>query len=397
MPRTTNWAATAILAVLLVTASLADDEPQADELRAVFTRVRGAVTLTVPAAGGGVRVARALQVIPGGATITIAAGGAAALVCSTHHQILLDDRSEWSLTRDACSKGRVLSPDSYRRLAPRGGRLRHDGAILVVERSSRGGASDPLTPVLLSPRNTAVLGGRPLLRWTAVAGAVEYQIVLQGDASFIERVPAEAITCTPDPAWGDARVCVKDYPEGQPELATGGSYSLAIGARVDGASPQAVPTGEAVWRLTGTRASEIQEAARKIRLLPLAEAARQAMLAGVYMENELLADAITAYRRALELEPAAELRVSLGDAYLASGLPDLAVDCYRQAAVISDEPGVSAAIDFGLGQSHLARGRHQEAFELLERAEDSYRQLGLEEEAWAASQQAAKAKSRLRQ
>ncbi len=394
----------AILAVLL--AATAADLVPADKLgnagaegvRAVFIHVSGEVTLTVPQADGRIRVARLYQVIPPGATITVPPSAAAFLVCSTHHQIALEEPSEWSLSRDACAQGLALEPEVYLRIAPRGGRLRSIGPLMVAEHNSRG-EDDPLIPVLLSPRNTSVLEDRPTLQWTAIAGASDYRIELQGrrrSDSFIEQVPANEVDCAPDPETWDANVCVFSYPEEQPPLAADGAYFLTVGARRGIRSPlYQLEYGERLHRLRADQEEAVKKAVADVEALPLTEAARWVTLAGIYADRELFADAVAAYHHALALQSAPELWVGLGDVYLYIGLPDFAEPCYRKAGEASAEPDVEAAVAFGLGQSHLVRRQTREALKQFQRARGYYLQLGLQEEAELASKQAAKAKDRL--
>lgn len=399
----------AILTVLLV--ALADlapgdtlDAAGAEDVSAVFTYVRGEVTLIVPqqddktrVARDNLRVARDYQVIPPNATLTVPPGGVAVLVCSTDFQILLARPTEWQLTRDNCAGGSALEAGRFLRVTPRAGRLRPIGALMVVEHNSRGGGALN-APLLLSPRNTSVLDGRPSLRWTAVSSASEYQIELSGrPGSFRQHFAAADLDCAPDPGgWGEIRVCVVPYPAEWPELTAGQRYFLAVGARQGITSRfHELPSGRQLRRLSSEQSRDIAKAVTDVRGSPLAESARWVTLAGIYADSELFTDAITAYRRALVLAPVPELRVALGDVYLRVGLPGLAEPCYRRAAGSSDGPGITAAVAFGLGRSHLIRRRYREALDFFRRAQDGYDQLGLGDEAELAAQQAAVAEDRL--
>ncbi len=252
--------------------------------------------------------------------------------------------------------------------------------------------------MLLSPRNTALLEGRPLLRWTRIATASDYVIELLGQrGAFVARLRAADVDCGHDAeGWGETDVCAAAYPAALPELAPGKSYFLSIGARESIASPLDKPTfGELVRRLPTEQAAAVAAAAEKVQALPLVAAAHWLILAGLFADYELLTDAVVAYRHVLDLEPTAEVRVSLGDAYLRTGLGFLAEHSYRAAGEASSEPAVAAAVAFGLGHSHVLAGRYAEAIEHFRHAGELYQRLGFEEEATVASQQAAKMERRL--
>jgi hypothetical protein len=220
---------------------------------------------------------------------------------------------------------------------------------MVLEREIRGPEDEDVTiPMLLEPRNTAVLDGRPDLRWTRVKGATEYLVEMIGEVSFRARFDAGDVSCAQAPGWGDREVCWISYPQSAPELPPGTLSYLSIAARRGIASPWYRESAHRrVQRLPAAQVAELR--ARLDVLAAPGEITRQLLEANVYAEEGLLKDALAVYR-GLALQDIPEVFVTLGDIYLETGLLAPAAWSYQSAQRVAGRPlVVDAAAELGKG------------------------------------------------
>jgi hypothetical protein len=382
-------------AVLLIAGLLAAgpaSAPGAEDLTAVLTQVEGNITVRAsgPVRKGEpppVRRGQPFQIVRGGDEIRVPAGARAGLVCSMDSWLALTGEGERRLTPEVCRTGEPLPPGTYARLAPRGGRLRSLRGAMVLESLPRGSEEETAgLPIVLSPRNTAVLEPRPALVWTQVPGATSYTIEMRGDVTLTFLLVASG-TCTPV-AQGEP-VCSIPYPEPAPDLPPGGSVLLRVKAR-QGDGPFRGEQ-EPLWirRLTAPQAAEIAARSLALASLPVEETARSVLEASLHAEHESYAEAIRLYQRALAEQEISEVRVSLGDTYLAVGLISRARQNYEKAMTGTPEPAVRAAALFGLGRAAYAQEKYATALSCFQTARDLFRGLGLVEESAAAAEAAA--------
>ncbi|HSS47800.1 MAG TPA: hypothetical protein VLX28_02530 [Thermoanaerobaculia bacterium] len=195
-----------------------------EELTVVLTQVQGNVTIaeaTVPSGTRAVppepRRAQFLQIVRYGDTVHLPVGAGVGFVCSTDRWVEVNESKYQRVTEDLCRSGKPLPPGTYRKLAPGAGRLRSLKNALVLEGDTRGvGDEDFGVPILLSPRNTAILEGRPTLVWIPVSEATDYEIELTGPTPFRLRLDASEVGCAA--TWGDVTVCTLPYPAKEPDL-----------------------------------------------------------------------------------------------------------------------------------------------------------------------------------
>ncbi len=363
--------------------------PAADELSAVATQVAGTVTVTAGPEGKEVRRLEPFGLVRTGDEINVPAGGRVGLACSSDRWIELTGPELRTLTPAACADGRPLEPGSYRSMAPRGGRFRTIEGVMVLERGTREPAVDVM---VLSPRETAVLAARPLLRWRREPGAIEYQIEITGLGNR-QTIGAAQVRCRPEAAWDGLTVCSLPLPESYSDLAPGKTASLNVGYRTSIAAPfVTVEEGVSIKRLDDGK--KVRERLAAIGALPVAELIRALLAAGVYAEHRLYADAIAAYRRAATLLPSAPVEVTLGDLYLEVGLLRFAARHYQAALDTNAGPAVEAAAAFGFGRAHYGVHNYGEARERFQQAAALYSELGLAEEQAAAEKWALAAEQR---
>lgn len=373
-------------------------------LTAVLARVDGEVTVqekplarrphTLPV----IRSAQIFQVVSGGDEIRVPAGAGAVLVCSTDRAVMLT-AGERRLDEGLCRTGIPLTAGAYQALAPWGGRLRSLDGALLLERRTRSpetaGDEEKASPVLLYPRNTMVLDGRPEIAWTQVEDAASYQVRMSGDVSFSISLPAEQIRCGTATDAGRS-VCSMPYPASQPELAPGDSVLLEVSASRSGSLLPGEQGPFWIQRLPARQAADLSSRTKALAALPMDETARMLLQADLDVENRFYAGAIDLYRQVLRQRDLPEIRVTLGNAYLVVGLISRAASIFGDVLGTNLGGAVRAAATVGLGWVEMARGRFDEAHEHFETARKLYADLGLKEEVMTSRQAAEKAQAEAR-
>ena len=380
---------------------LAEVPGSSPPLAAIATRVENevwVVTASPSGVGTSERPLRSPQTVPEGASLRLAEGAGAGLVCSTERWVEIEGSRHWRLTATACAEGRPLPAGTYAAVRPRAGRLRSVRGALAIELESR--APPPEAdgvPIVWSPRNTALLDPRPVLRWTSVPGAVEYQIEFSGGPSFTVRVAAGDLDCLAASTGGKTRfICSLPWPEPRRPLAPGRRYALAVGARL---RPDESPRrSHARHRLELLRTEESAAITQRLRILddlPVDPATRLLLRAALFADAELNADAIDAYSAYLECHPSPPVANTLGDLYRRVGLYGPAAESYRQVLTPGTPLTDRAAARLGLGLIHFATRRYHDAAVEADTAIAGYRELDLPEETAAAAELAAAAHRRL--
>lgn len=366
------------------------------DLTAVLSRVQGNVTVQEeaprrrsPDSRAPVRQARFLQIVRGGDGIHVPADAGAGLVCSNDRWIALPQGAESRLTADLCLRGKPLPPGTYKKLAPVGGRFRSIEGALVLERNTRAPEDELFgAPVLLSPRNTSLLEARPEIVWTPVKEAVEYEIAWVGSESFRLRLNASETPCDRSgDDWGEAKVCSLPWPDSVPDLPSGEIVFLSVAARYGLASPlRKEEEPIRIQRLTEERREEVRASLEPLKDLPLEAEMRQLLEAEVYAREGVFSEAIPAYRRALELREASEIRITLGDACFAVGLFRCAAKSYQRVTALGNEDATRAAAEFGLGRVEIVYFNFERARSHFNKSRDLYALLGMTNESAVASQ-----------
>ena len=160
------------------------------ELTAVLTQIEGQVTLSSPSRAEfrSIRRAAQRQVLRRGEVVHVPAGAQVTLICSTERLVSLTGPRDWVLDATACGQGLPLPESSYRNLTSYAGRILPRNGALLLELETRN-VEMGLGPILLSPRDTAVMDAYPRLVWTRVPDAVEYEIELRGPVETSIRLP----------------------------------------------------------------------------------------------------------------------------------------------------------------------------------------------------------------
>ena len=317
---TGRFVAVVAAGVLLATPWLA---AASAEPLAVVAAVRGRVEVT--AAGGGPRqyasFGRALE---RGDRVAVPPGGAATLFFNDGNVIELGEKSTLTIGGRAGPRAKPggapgIPGDVYASVTKFvSGGSRETG--LVALSALRGAADD--APVLLEPRKSELLDGRPSFRWRAVEGATRYRLAVSGEQGEL---------------WSrEAGGTALDYPSDAPSLAAGGDYLWEVRALGDRAELRReesyvhVLAAEDAAAVRGTLA-RIGDSAGG------ANAPATRFLSGSYLSGRGLYGEAAAQFEALSLlsPDAPAPHEALGNIYRAVGLMDLAAAEYQQALTLS--------------------------------------------------------------
>ncbi len=329
-------------------------EPARTGLTALLTQVHGEVTISEES--GGMYPARPTQVLRSGARVQVPAGAHVGLICADDHFLELTHEGDWQVTEAACGEGRELPSGTYQSMVPKAGRILDLEGVKAVEAKTKEKEGDyGSIPVILNPRNAALLALEPELRWVEVNSAIEYVLSLSGMTSFDEiTVDASQLTCVDDPLAAPNRICSLPWPASEWPLEPGQRYFLTVAAR-RGVAEKLRSSEKSVLRtLTEETAREVEAEVAGIEALPLDEVTQDLLLAGVYAGQGLYGDAVDAYERALAAQPSPAVYVALGDVHSEMALYRWAFEAYRKAVMLlpegEDDPSVHAAAEFGLGR-----------------------------------------------
>lgn len=352
------------------------------ELTGILTQIDGSVQLAGPGVSG-IPLARPWQVIRSGVTVHLPETSTVGIVCSNRRFIRLQGPKSWPLTEASCVAGRELTSGEYSLVAPQAGRFKVVSGLLALEREIRNGdQDDPLAPLLFSPRNTVLRSPRPAVSWLQLPAATEYRVEWSGRrAGYDTRLRTGDVVCAAD--RDRANVCSLPWPLDRPDLPPAETFFLRIAARGGITEPWHWTEPVEVRTQKLSAVETLESHLRNIESLGLAGSALDTARAGLLAQGEFYADSAEAYRRALAAGPAPELRITLGDVYLAMGLLQLAEPLYREAASAGG-PSVQAAAAFGLGRIEYARTHYREAAIDFRQAQELYAGQKVEEEEVAA-------------
>ncbi len=360
------------------------EQPQ--DLTAVLAQMEGDVTVVSKGRSefGSVRRAAQRQILRKGEGLRLPAGAQVTVICSTETLVSLTGPKDWALDASACARGVPVPESSYRNLTSYAGRILPRNGIQLLELEPRN--TDGLTPVLLSPRESAVLEASPRFVWTQVPAAVEYEIEIRGAVETSIKLAAGALDCGPGSGpWRDLVVCAWEPSDRWPPLEPGKPVALKLGSRqsLNGPLHQA-REALTLHLLSPSEQSRAQESLSQISKLSLDETSRLLLAAGTYVQHKLYVEAIDSFDRALMGQELSEARLALGDIYLTLGLTSLADREYLQVlAGAPDSPAQAGAV---LGRGYVAYllKRYRDARAHFEHAFEIYSKLGLAEEAAAA-------------
>ena len=371
---------------------------QASEVQAVLTRAAGHITVHQ---GGSLWRLHPYDKLSAGMVVQLKPEGTrparAALVCSTEHFIQLEGTPLWIVTEAACRQGQPLAVGTYRAVLPQVGRVVILDKFFVLQPPrGRETASTDDVPVLLSPRHTALMEPRPLLQWTQVPQAIEYEITLTGHPAFTHRLRASEVTCQAEGLGsGTLSVCSTPFPPDRPELVPGSPAFLRVEARLSlTTQPPSAPEGVRLDLLTPEQRAKVTDERARLATVPVDDTTRQLLMARLFAKHKLYADALATSLALLQQQESPEAYVMVGDLYLMTKLYPLALQNYHAARALSERPEIQAATAFGIGRVYYATARFAEALASFQQAAKLYTSLQAAPEAQAAQAFAAAARQR---
>jgi hypothetical protein len=366
------------------------------EVTGLLTQIDGPVTLSSGREDDrSIRRAAQRQTLRRGEMVHVPAGSRATVVCSTETLVGLTGPRDWVLDAPACERGVPLPATSFRSLTSFAGRILPRNGALLLELETRNVEVGP-GPILLSPRNTAVMEAHPRLVWTRVADALEYEIAVRGGPVGVSiRLAAGELGCgRGSGSWQDLEVCSWEPSARWPALEPERPVFLKLGSRPAKAAPlRQAPEVYTLRLLPPGERQAVEEGLRQLSSLPLDRASHLLLAAGVYARAGLVGDAVAAYDELLRAREISEARVTLGDLYSTLGLLTLAEREYRKVLAGAPHPAAGAAAELGLGRVAYLRTLYGDARSHFERARGLYAALGLAAEAEEARAAAARARA----
>ncbi len=167
------------------------------------------------------------------------------------------------------------------------------------------------------------------------------------------------------------------YPSDAPDLRPGTAYRLVVEAG-ERSSTEEPGAGLGFELLGSAEAAAVRGAEAKVRALGLADAATRLLVANLYANHDLYAEAIGLLDPLASSGEPAVLRLA-GDLYLSIGLNRQAEERYLQALTssqgASDAEGQAAA-HAALGNIYESLGNREEAARHWQDAIAGYEQLG---------------------
>lgn len=366
-------------------------EPSGDEPIAVLTSVKGQVTversqarrlpgLAAPSAQGG-GWAVPYQPLYLGTSLYLAPDAGVTMVCFNDYYLAIQGQTTVSVSYQNCQTGTRLPQGYGRSVRPGGdGRIRASSGSFVWEEPAREAEGDyGRIPVILAPRNTALLEREPPLRWTGVSGALEYVLSMSGPEAFVDQqIDVEDLSCVEDARAAPGLLCSLPWPSGAWTLQEGKTYFLTVSARISLASALRASDTSVLKPLTAEQATQLSSRIADLQALDLDPTTRDVLLGGLYVEHGIYNQAIEAYERALKAQTVPVLYLAVGDAYREVELNRPAYTAYKVALDLLGEDGEKAqraAIEYGIGQIEFAGMNYAEAAKHFGLSVDLYRDL----------------------
>lgn len=278
--------------------------------------------------------------------LQLSAGASATVMCN-NLRVWVVPAGKVSLVSDGCPSGTpiVTRPNSRR---------------------SPSRAPNETIPYIISPRNTALLTNRPILRWNEVPGATRYQV----------RVQDAGLTLDWQTETSNTQI---EYP-GEPPLQPDSYYLLIVETDNGKSSEEEQGTDLSFTLLDAQKTESVGTEVAQLKQQQLTQEVEGLTLAYLYQSYDLKAEAIELLEGLVKQgsETAAVYQL-LGDLYLQVGLNQQAKTPYLQALEIAqrtEDLEGQAKAQFGLGKVEYGLGKKTETIEWLTQAQTNYQKLG---------------------
>jgi hypothetical protein len=171
--------------------------------------------------------------------------------------------------------------------------------------ATRGWPSDGSFPVVLSPRKTKLISSHPTLRWTSVKGATAYRVTVRSENLIWSTVVTSATEVV--------------YPEKAARLEAAVDYKLIVETS-DGRSSQEPGLGLGFLILSSKDRKAVLQEQKHIENLGLPNGPTQFLVAHLYADHGLYAEAIERLEGISQTFKAAAVKRLLGDLCMDVGL-----------------------------------------------------------------------------
>jgi hypothetical protein len=248
--------------------------------------------------------------------------------------------------------------------------------------ATRGWPSDGSFPVVLSPRKTKLISAHPTLRWTSVKGATAYRVTVRSENLSWSTVVTSATEVV--------------YPEKAPRLEAEVDYKLIVETS-DGRSSEEPGLGLGFSMVSSNEKKIVLQEQKQIEKWQLPDGPTQFLVAHLYADHGLHAEAIERLEIVSQTFKAAAVKRLLGDLYMDVGLARQAEADYLnsldQSKAENDDEGkmlLHKALAYIYGQ---VLGNKEMAGHHLNATLDVARKLGDDQTASQAGKQLAELKS----
>ncbi len=231
---------------------------------------------------------------------------------------------------------------------------------------SRSRATNETIPYIISPRNTALLTNRPILRWNAVPGATRYQV----------RVQDAGLTLDWQTETSNTQI---EYP-GKPLLQPDSYYLLIVETDKGKSSEEEQGTDLSFTLLDVQKAESVRTEVAQLKQQELTQEAEGLALAYLYQSYDLKAEAIESLEGLVKQQSqTVAVYQLLGDLYLQVGLSQQAKSPYLKALELAqnnEDVEGQAETQVGLGEAEYGLNDKEEAIAWLKKAQENYLLLG---------------------
>jgi hypothetical protein len=233
-------------------------------------------------------------------------------------------------------------------------------------------------PVILSPRGTKLLNARPVLRWTSVTDASAYKVTVRGEEdSWSITVPAKTNSATQEIVYPGP--CAPGRESGcAPPLKSGEIYKLVVEANGRSSEEEDLPNlGFTI--LSDDKVRELGSKERLVKQLAVEDSLKTYMIASLYANNDLNADAIKLLEADTGTAHNPEAVRLLGNLYLKIGLTRRAEALYLSlltpALATQDTLAGKALTHQTLGEIYESLGNPREAIKYYVEAREAFSAL----------------------
>jgi hypothetical protein len=354
-------------AAIALAAPLAAGQKKCGDEKDPYTGV--IILLRKSPAGGGLRVklsrrenafdAHEGMPVRRGAELELAAGASAKIVCG--------DKVEHTL-----KTGSNPVPCSNNSFINRNG--------TCIARTRGGDSLDGTFPIVLSPRRTLLLSRRPTFRWMPVV-----RTMTAGDSAASVTYTVSLFTEGMATVWSEKTTAtVLEYPAARPELPPGEYYLKVEADGLTSSEDEGVPnTGFTVPPDCKPPATctvqEVRDELDAVRGLKLPADSEKLMVAYVYKDRELFAEAIETVNSMSDTTEGTPVVRLLGDLYALTGLNREAERAYLKALSM---PQMATDLEdkaltlFALAETYEALGARSTARTRWDEAIKAYESLG---------------------